>query len=273
MLTPRSSSARVGPRPEPSAKTKSPPARVSRRRVSSVAAKAPSPGESNPGCAEAATRCHDVPRALPFAPGGRGRMKWIRRALAVIVALPVLAVLALFILGQRESAGQNSASIMIDRPRSEVFKHIADLDRLRRWTGITEIHRLTPPPVQKGTRFRAVTVRRDQRAEVAGEITGFDPDDSIGFVNRSAGGAPTPFVQEAVYRLEGSGGQCRLTLTVRTRYEGWLVRLLEPVITPAAQKEMTRLLRALKAQVESESSLTAAEEKPKGAADRGADRP
>jgi uncharacterized protein YndB with AHSA1/START domain len=186
-------------------------------------------------------------------------MRWIRRALAVIVAVPVLGVVGLFIAGQRESAGQNVAGIEIERPRGVVFKHITDPDQLRRWTGSTEIQPLTPPPVQKGSRFRVVTVRRDQRAELSSEITAFEPDDSIAFVNRSAEGAPAPFVQEAVYRLEGDKDRCRLTLTVRTRFHGFLLRLLEPLITPAAQKEMERLLRALKAQVESESSPAIAE--------------
>jgi uncharacterized protein YndB with AHSA1/START domain len=178
-------------------------------------------------------------------------MKWIRRALVVIVALPVLGGIVLFVAGQRESAGRNVASVVIERSPAAVFKHVADPELLQKWTGVTEIHGVTPPPVQKGSRYRAVTVRRDQRTEVATEITAFEPDDTIAFVNRSAEGAPTPFVQEAVYRFEGTGDRCRLTLTVHTRFDGWLLRLLEPLITSAAQQEMERLLGALKAQAES----------------------
>jgi uncharacterized protein YndB with AHSA1/START domain len=181
-------------------------------------------------------------------------MKWIRRALALIVALPVVAIAALLIAGQRPGAGECVASIQIDRPREEAFRHVEDPDRLRRWTGVGELEVLTPLPMQKGSRLRTVTVRRGQSSIVWSEITGFERDRTISLVALSAAEAPAPFSQTLVYQFDGEDGHCRLTLRVQTVLGRWWLRLFEPLITPAMQAEVERLLRALKAQVESESS-------------------
>ncbi len=180
-------------------------------------------------------------------------MKWIRRALVVVAALPVLGAAILLVAARREGAGESTARIEIRRPLEEVFKHVEDPERLRRWTGVSELQPLTPPPLQRGFRFRTVTLRRGQRNVALAEVAGFTRNESIAMEVRSAEGAPAPFVQTARYRFEGDSARCRVTLIVRTRFDSWLLRLLEPLISPGIQRELERLLRTLKAQVESEA--------------------
>jgi uncharacterized protein YndB with AHSA1/START domain len=179
-------------------------------------------------------------------------MKWIRRALAVIVALPVLGVAVLILAGFREGAGRNVAHQSIARPRAEVLRHLVEPDLLRRWAGATELEVLTPLPLRKGSRLRSVTVSRGQRIEVLSEVTALDRD-QVAVAARTAEGSPAGFAQLVSYRLKDRDGGTDLSVTVDTQYKGLALGLLEPLITRAAQRELERRLAALKAQVEAPS--------------------
>ena len=63
-------------------------------------------------------------------------MKWIRRILVLLVSLPVLAVAALLLAGQRQGAGRNTERLAIARPPSEVYRHLVDPELLGRDLGV-----------------------------------------------------------------------------------------------------------------------------------------
>lgn len=184
-------------------------------------------------------------------------MRWIRRTLAVIVAIPVLGVMLLFLAGFREGAGRNVAHESIARPRAEVMRHLVDPDLLRRWAGAAELDVLTPLPLRKGSRLRSVNVSRGQRVEVLSEVTALDRD-QIAVAARTAEGSPAGFAQLASYHLKEQDGRTVLSVTVDTQYQGLALGLLEPLITRAAQRELERRLAALKAQVEAQPPAAAA---------------
>jgi uncharacterized protein YndB with AHSA1/START domain len=179
-------------------------------------------------------------------------MKWIRAILAVVVLVPVVLAVGLYVAGSREGAGRNVVRVEIDRPPQQVFRHVENVDLLKGWTGAKEIERLTPPPAQKGSRFRVVSVVRGTRTEVVSEITTLERGRRLAFAARTPPGAAAAFAQPAEYTLQERDGRTVLTVVIDTRYEGFLLRLLEPFITPGAQKELTRQLAALKSQTESE---------------------
>src|SRR5262249_33548158 len=159
---------------------------------------------------------------------GGARMRWIRRILAVVVGLPVLCGIVLFLGGFREGAGRNVARVEIARPPAAVFRHLEEPALLRRWTGMTELASLTPVPVRKGSRLRVVSQARGQHSEMLSEVTAVERDARIAVVARTVAGSPAGFAQSATYALEDRNGRSVLTVTVDTRYDGFLLRLLEP---------------------------------------------
>src|SRR5215470_7487341 len=155
-------------------------------------------------------------------------MRWIRAILAVVVLVPVLLAAGLYVAASREGAGRNVARVEIDRPALQVFRHVEDVDLLKAWTGAKEVERLTPPPTQKGSRFRVVSVVRGTRTEIVSEITTLERGRRLAFATRTPPGAAAAFAQTAEYTMQERDGRTVLTVVVDTRYEGFLLRLLEP---------------------------------------------
>jgi len=179
-------------------------------------------------------------------------MKWVRRILAVLVALPLLAVTALLLAGQREGAGRNTERLAIARPPSQVYRHLVSPDLLRKWTGFAEIEVLGSAEVREGSRLRLVSEARGQRTSMEAEVTGAEPDRSLTLVVRTAPGSSVSFTQRWEYRLSERSGDTRLAVTSDTRYESAVARLLEPMITRAAQTQLEITLERLRVQVEAE---------------------
>lgn len=179
-------------------------------------------------------------------------MRWVRRVLAVLVALPLLALIGLLLAGQREGAGRNTERLAIARPPSQVYRHLVSPALLRRWTGFTEVELLGSTEIRHGSRLRLVSEARGQRTNLEAEVTGAEPGRSLTLVVRSASGSPVSFSQRWEYLLSERNGDTRLAVTADTRYEGAVAELLEPLITRAAQKQLEETLERLRAQVEAE---------------------
>jgi uncharacterized protein YndB with AHSA1/START domain len=181
-------------------------------------------------------------------------LKWVRRIVAVVVGLPALAVVALLVAGQRPGAGRNTERVAIAKPPNEVFRHLEEEDLLKKWTRLAELKRLTEGGLRRGTRWRMAAEARGQRTQVEGEVTAVETGRYLAVLLKSLPGAPIGFTQAVEYRLEGRDGGTRLTMTADTQYEGFLPRLLEPLITRAAQTQMEQNLERLRQQVETQSA-------------------
>ena len=179
-------------------------------------------------------------------------MKWLRRILAVLVALPLLAVIGLLLAGQREGAGRNTERIAIARPPSQVYRHLVSPDLLQKWTALAEVEVIGGSRLEAGSRLRLVSEARGQRTTMEGEVTGAEPDRLLTLAIRTAAGSAVSFSQRAEYRLEERSGDTRLVVTADTRYESAVARLLEPLITRAAQTQLSATVERLRAQVEAE---------------------
>jgi uncharacterized protein YndB with AHSA1/START domain len=179
-------------------------------------------------------------------------MKWVRRVLLVLVAIPVLLGLGLVAAGQRNGAGRNEARIDIARPAAQVFRHLENEQLLKQWTGVAEVKPLTEGGLRRGARFRMAVEVRGQRTEMEGEVTAVERDRFISLAVQTVPGAAIPFHQLVSYRLEPRDGATRLAVTSDTQYAGLVPRLLEPLITSAGQKRLETSLARLVAQVEAE---------------------
>ncbi len=195
-------------------------------------------------------------------------MKWIRRGLLILLAIPLVTAALLLIASQREGAGRAQTQIEILRPPSVVYQHIVNPELLGQWTGLTELEQLDDPPLRVGSRGRAAIVARGQRTEMQSEVTSLEEDRLLTFVLRTTGSPPVGFTQLSRYELDERSGGTILKVTADTNYDGFLPGLLEPLLTRAAQRELERQLVQLKVQVES-----AAEDKPEAAGEAPGETP
>jgi uncharacterized protein YndB with AHSA1/START domain len=180
-------------------------------------------------------------------------MKWVWRILGAIFSLILLVVICLWLAGFRSGAGHNSATVIIHRPAAQVWRHLENDDLVLKWvSGLTEIHRLTPGVTRAGSRMAMANVRGNRRTEMEMEITDFAPNSHIGFKLRSPAGASPEFTETAEYVLSEQGGHTTLTLRGDSRYFPFWIQLMEPIITPAAQKKLQGDLARLKALLEAE---------------------
>ncbi len=62
-------------------------------------------------------------------------------------------------------------------------------------------------------------------------------------------------IEKGGYELAEQNGRTRLTLSAQSEYTGFLPRLFEPLITPAAQKKLEGDLARLKSLVEGEAAM------------------
>jgi hypothetical protein len=88
-------------------------------------------------------------------------------------------------------------------------------------------------------------VRGGERYEMETEITSLEPNALLAVKIVSSG-----FDVGGRYDLTEQGGKTRLRYVGVARYKTTLSRLMEPVITPAAQKQLEQNLATLKRLVE-----------------------
>ena len=180
-------------------------------------------------------------------------MKWVGRILLAVVGLVVLAALSLWLAGFRDGAGRNSATVEINRPAAQVWRYLQDDELVKKWViGLTEIEHLNPEVKGVGARLRMVGGQGNERMEMEMEITAFEEPRHIAFKLAPVGHASEGFRETGEYLLEESGGHTRITLTTHSIYSPFWIQLMEPVITPAAQKSLEQSFANLKRLVESE---------------------
>jgi uncharacterized protein YndB with AHSA1/START domain len=177
-------------------------------------------------------------------------MKWLRRLAIVILAVPVLGLGLLLVAGSRADAGRNEAQVEVAAPRAAVFRYLAEPDLVKVWSD-ARFELVGSGPLQAGSRARLTLPAEPRAIELEAEATAVEPDRHLALALKTRPGSGTPFSQLVHYRLTDVAGGTRLAVTVDTLYESALVRLLEPLITPAAQKrltsQMTRLEKAIEA--------------------------
>lgn len=183
-------------------------------------------------------------------------MRWVMRIVIALVGLVATVVVVLFLVGLRPSHGKNSATIEIHRPAAHVWRYIIEDDLLKKWiSGLVEIQSNTPGKPGVGTKLRLADVYEGQRTEMELTLTSYEPNQRMSFTIRSLGDPSNGFTENGDYVLVEGDGHTRLTLSVQSQYYGFLPRLCEPLITPAAQKKLEGDLARLKNFVEAEPAV------------------
>ncbi|MEO8026678.1 MAG: SRPBCC family protein [Bryobacteraceae bacterium] len=168
-------------------------------------------------------------------------LKWLA---AVLAALLLVAAGILVAMASRPGAGTLSGSIEISASPQAIWPWLTEPDNLKRWVSWTiEAKRLDDrhlliileDPGSPGTRF-----------QIHDELMTIDPPRSL-TVRFWAADA---FSGDSTYTLEPNGGVTRIRVVSHFRYDRWFARLIEPLVTPDAQKKENADLAVLKKLVE-----------------------
>jgi uncharacterized membrane protein len=115
---------------------------------------------------------------------------------------------------------------------------------------LVESEPLDDEPPALGSRFRDVFENHGQRIELEAQLVAFEPPQALAV--RLVADA---FEATSSSRLEEAGPGTRLTATIETNYTAFAARLLAPVVTRHAQKQLEADLDRLKELVEAGTAL------------------
>ena len=185
-------------------------------------------------------------------------MKWLIRIAALFAALLLVTVAALAVLAQREGANRLEASITIARPPAAVWPYLYQEDKLKEWVSWLEEAK---PSSEPAVGLRGMWVMRD--ANNGGNLTRIESQVKAAERGRllSVALSAEGFTGEGIFTLTPAGSDGQSTrLETRQTYEfnQWFVRLLTPVVLPAASAKTGRDLQRLKEAVEKQPPPVAA---------------
>lgn len=141
-----------------------------------------------------------------------------------------------------------SHTVEIDRPLGDVFAYWVDLERSPEWAApVIERRKLTDGSTGVGTRFLAVDQFPGRRVEFELEITAFEPNARMAarWFEPMGGGWEATF--------SGTDATSRVTLTASMQPVG-VMKVLSPLISPWAKRQMRKDLESFKQRLESRSA-------------------
>lgn len=182
-------------------------------------------------------------------------MKWLLYILAAVAGLAGLALIVLLAVGGGRGVSRQVANIEIARPADVVFGWISEPERLESWVGwLVEIQTLTPPPAAVGSRYLWVMEDRNNnsaRIEVITEITRLETNRVL----ETRISVSESYAGTVIYELERvDATRTHLAYRATYRFEHWLAKLLEPIISRSAKHKLDADLDRLKQLAEAEQA-------------------
>jgi uncharacterized protein YndB with AHSA1/START domain len=173
--------------------------------------------------------------------------KWIKRVALAVVVVVVAVVVGLFAAAHRDGAGHNHASVVIERPAAAAWKYVADYQQVKRWVPMlkTVTHVRGPDAFAVG----AVARLEMEGAAEDEELLAVEPNKKLSMKLTGTNGE---FDEVCDYTFDEKDGKTTVTADAHTDYHGMYL-LLEPLITPAADKAVAESLHNLKLLVEKET--------------------
>lgn len=181
-------------------------------------------------------------------------LKWIGIVLASLIVLPMITLL---VMGHRPNAGKVHASTEIAASREQVWQWLDNNDRLKQWVSwLVDVQEPQPGPHAVGS--HRVWVMKDENN--GGELLNLDGV----FKEYQPPSNFTVAIASPLYQFDGSqsyrltdlgNGRTRIDIDGRYHYQQWLANLMEPLVTPLAQKKMVGDLARLKTLMETKAEL------------------
>ena len=184
-------------------------------------------------------------------------MKWVLRILATFGALIIIGMIVLLAMGQRANAGRIHVSADIGAAPAQLWPWLNEGEKLKQWVSwLVEVRGWDHPGVGSS---RVWVMKNEnqggQLVEVLGKCVEYTPPARLTVQLSSAG----TFEGQQAYRLEDLGnGRTRLEVNGNYHFSFWFIRLMEPLITSAAEKKLVADVAHLKSLLESDAARTAA---------------
>jgi len=139
----------------------------------------------------------------------------------------------------------------VDRPISDVFARLVDLDGYRTWMRRTGLFRragkTSDGPVARGTAYFDAT----RMGTFHGEVTEYEPPTRIGFRETLRWFGTDLMQARPRFALEADGGKTNVHHVADGELFG-IMRLMKPVAAVLARSERTRTIEALRHSLESD---------------------
>lgn len=140
-------------------------------------------------------------------------------------------------------------SIVIDRPREDVWDYVANHNEWRRPT-VVAVRKLTEGPPEVGTRYEDTVALMGRKMTIVNELLSYDPPRSMSWKQVEEKGPA--YAIEGRYELDALNGKTRFTLATEYGTPG-LGRLLAPFIRQRLANQIyPTLLSQLKDALESQ---------------------
>lgn len=178
-------------------------------------------------------------------------MKILLYLVAGIVGLVVAAVLVLMLMSFRKGAGTMTTAIEIDRPPEAVWPWLTQADKQKQWVSwLVDVRDLTPEITGIGKRYAWVMddPNMKERVEIVGESLG---EEYLRYLKVRLT-SEIGFEGTSTWTLTDLGGRTRFESVGSFRYDKWLYRLMEPLITPQAVKKQELDFAKLKSLIEAD---------------------
>jgi uncharacterized protein YndB with AHSA1/START domain len=175
-------------------------------------------------------------------------MKILKLVAAAVAAILVLSSMTLFALSRRADAGRNVAAVEVNRSPEQVFRYLTEPEKMKAWVSwLVEIRGTGQGLGAKDTWIMEDPNYNGERVSMDATVVAWDPPRAI-TVDISS---PMGFTGKQTYKLVPIGeGRTRLETDGRFQYGPWYWQMLEPLVTPEAQKKLEGDLARLKAHAE-----------------------
>ena len=170
-------------------------------------------------------------------------LKWVAIVLAVFIVVMVA-------LSRRPGAGRNEYTVVIDRSPAEVFPWITEPYRLTKWIeGLESSTPISGDSAVRGARSRETVLVNGKRYTLITEIADIKRDTLMAVQITSE---PPGYTVNAMYELSRVPTGTRLHYVGSSDYASVFARVMEPIITPQAQKKIEADMKKLKQLVEAQ---------------------
>jgi len=185
-------------------------------------------------------------------------MKWLKWIAIVLAVLLIVPLVTLLVLGHRANAGHANASAEINASPEQLWTWIDDGDKLKQWVSWLVDVKYPDPQQPHGAGSTRILVMKDENnggmlMQIAGKCSEYAPPSHMTVQLADSEGM---FDGEQAYQLVDLGnGRTRLEIHWHYHFSQWFANLMEPVITPQAEKKMVGDVARLKSLVESKAAL------------------
>lgn len=194
-------------------------------------------------------------------------MKWIGVLIAGLLVIFGVAAAILAVMGGLDNHGQSQATTTVDAPIDLVFEWASETTHTPRW-----VRRLkTSSPITKGdlkkdAMIREVLTTPKGTYELTGTFVDYDPPNALTveyiitgwtpkggkLVAKNKGDEPVTTVTSQFSFEKIDDAKTHVSYEVNTEYNGWYMRLMEPMATYGGTKSMESNLIDFKSRVEAE---------------------